>query len=274
MILGILGKGGSGKTTTATLLTQTLNARGSRVLAIDADHNMDLAYNLGFTEPFPYFGSSLGALTKHIGLQEGAPYRSAFNNAPHADHFSMQPDAYTSEYSQKLNSGVRLMVAGPHTDSILYDESCSHVLTTPLKVYLPFLKLDANEYAIVDEKAGLDGVGTGVTTGFTAALVVAEPKPHSIKVAKQIAELLKFYETPYAFVLTKVLGDADRELGRAAFGDQLIATIDFAADVPSTDEGLVAAVCGFGKRVSLAGDTRLARSRAKIERNSSYQTSH
>jgi len=47
MKLGIVGKGGVGKTTISALLAQTYAARGDRVLAIDTDSNPNLAISLG-----------------------------------------------------------------------------------------------------------------------------------------------------------------------------------------------------------------------------------
>ncbi len=47
MKLGIVGKGGVGKTTLSALLAQEYAARGHRVLAIDTDSNPNLAHSLG-----------------------------------------------------------------------------------------------------------------------------------------------------------------------------------------------------------------------------------
>jgi CO dehydrogenase maturation factor len=47
MKLGVVGKGGVGKTTVSGLLSQAYAARGQRVLAIDTDSNPNLALNLG-----------------------------------------------------------------------------------------------------------------------------------------------------------------------------------------------------------------------------------
>ena len=47
MKLGIVGKGGVGKTTISALISQEYAARGKRVLAIDTDSNPNLAYSLG-----------------------------------------------------------------------------------------------------------------------------------------------------------------------------------------------------------------------------------
>ena len=47
MKLGIVGKGGVGKTTLSALLAQEYASRGLRVLAIDTDSNPNLAHSLG-----------------------------------------------------------------------------------------------------------------------------------------------------------------------------------------------------------------------------------
>ena len=47
MKLGVVGKGGVGKTTLSALIAQTYAERGKRVLAIDTDSNPNLAVSLG-----------------------------------------------------------------------------------------------------------------------------------------------------------------------------------------------------------------------------------
>ena len=47
MKLGIVGKGGVGKTTISALISQAYANQGKRVLAIDTDSNPNLAYSLG-----------------------------------------------------------------------------------------------------------------------------------------------------------------------------------------------------------------------------------
>ena len=50
MRVAFVGKGGSGKTTLASLFSRFLAAQGLPVLAIDADINQHLAVALGFSE--------------------------------------------------------------------------------------------------------------------------------------------------------------------------------------------------------------------------------
>lgn len=49
MKIGIVGKGGVGKTTTSSLLARALVARGRRVLAVDTDSNPNLGLSLGLS---------------------------------------------------------------------------------------------------------------------------------------------------------------------------------------------------------------------------------
>ncbi|CAN5275942.1 carbon monoxide dehydrogenase accessory protein CooC [soil metagenome] len=49
MKLGVVGKGGSGKTTTSALLAEAYSNAGRRVVAIDTDSNPNLGISLGFS---------------------------------------------------------------------------------------------------------------------------------------------------------------------------------------------------------------------------------
>ena len=220
MILGFLGKGGSGKTTMATLFLNFLLEKNKKVLAIDNDHNMDFKYNLGHITEMPYIGRALEEIFQEISIQSSNDI-SKFETEY---FFSLNPkDKITQKYSINLKENLDLMSAGPSTDDILYGNQCSHVLTAPLKVYLPLLKVEQDEFVIVDEKAGIDGVGTGITTGFNLAVVVAEATLHGIKTAKQIIDLLKFYQTPFIIFINKIKENQNlEELKKDFLKDDLV----------------------------------------------------
>ncbi|MDQ3708856.1 MAG: AAA family ATPase [Actinomycetota bacterium] len=50
MRVAIVGKGGSGKTTTSAIVSRTLARRGLRVVALDCDTNPNLGISLGLGE--------------------------------------------------------------------------------------------------------------------------------------------------------------------------------------------------------------------------------
>jgi len=113
MILGFLGKGGSGKSSVSSQMALHLNASGISVLTVDADHNMDLSYNLsgGDVPKFKYFSQSLADLQKAVGLSEGQKYTQAFLNDTDA-RFTLSPlSPEIDAYSYILGNNIRLMTA-------------------------------------------------------------------------------------------------------------------------------------------------------------------
>lgn len=278
MILGFLGKGGSGKSSVSTQVALTLSKK-AKVLAIDADHNMDLAYNLCAGEvlsELSYFGPELARITNYLGLESGKKYDKIFLSQVDKK-FNLTPvDEVTAFLSKKLHSSLYLMAAGPQTDNVLYGQSCSHSLTTPLKVYLPLLNLGKDEYVVVDEKAGADGVSTGIITGIDVGVIVCEPALHSIKTALQIAELMDFYETPYVFVGNKIESSEDKDFITETLGREP-AIFLLASKTVKRDPGLCVTewsdeIDGLLEQAhALSKNNRLERTIAKFKRNEQFE---
>ncbi len=277
MIIGFLGKGGSGKSTLAYRFAQYLEKK-STVLAIDADHNMDLSYNFRVTAEVPYIGQSMSHIRKIMNLEEEENYANVFLKENQSPLFLIDPpDSYTEKWSIRISPKLRLMTAGPHTEGILHGGGCSHTLYTPLKVYLPLLQLKENQYVVIDEKAGTDSVGTGITTGFDFAFVCAEPTPHGIKTARQIATLLDFFNTPYAFVWNKVRNDKDYALLESTLKEKRFAFM-FKDYFSNPEENLqIEEEQELEKMLSYAKDRfegvskRLEKTKAKFQRNHQYE---
>jgi len=132
MKIAFLGKGGGGKSTMATAFVRALHAHGIRVLAIDADHNMDLSYNLG-AEPSLFLGADPDSIKEYLGVPRIGTFQEALRKGAESRiDFSLFPaDAYTKSVSVELESGLRLMTAGPHTERVRSQEACSHSLAAP-----------------------------------------------------------------------------------------------------------------------------------------------
>jgi CO dehydrogenase nickel-insertion accessory protein CooC1 len=282
MILGVLGKGGSGKSTVATALVAYLRAQNKSLIAIDADHNMDLSHNLTAgtdTSLQTYLGSGLTDMYDYLGIAPGVKYDAAFLKGI-SKTFSLSPlDSFSEKYSIPLDSTTRLMVAGPQTDAVLHGQTCSHILTTPLKLYLPLLTVQPNEYVVIDEKAGADGVTTGIVTGIDVGIIVVEPTQHSIKTAKQIAELMNFYCTPYLFVGNKILGSEDQEYLTQQLGQSPIVYLGQNRDIQTGHSDFttiwqteLAPV--IDRATALNMNNRTERTTNKFARNQSFGTSY
>ena len=281
MIIGFLGKGGSGKSSIATQMALSLRALGKGVFAIDADHNMDFAYNItggALPSGVSCLGEGLDALRLMLGLREGDSCDKVFLEDPVDGHFSLNPaDLYTQKYSCVVGDGLRLMMAGSQTDAVLYGKACSHILTTPLKIYLPLLEVDADSVVLVDEKAGADGVSTGIVTGIDVGVIVCEASLHSVKTARQIAELMDFFETPYVFVGNKVTSDADREFITEHLGAVPVASFSDDTSIKRDPFSLVSAwytamMDVYKKIAPLNQYDRWERTRRKFERNHSFRS--
>lgn len=281
MILGFLGKGGSGKSTAATQSVLFLRSKNFDVLAIDADHNMDLSHNLcaGELPQMNYLSQSLSTFTKAIGLLDNQKYSEAFLNSVE-DRFKLSPlSPELADFSTLIQNDIRLMTAGPQTDTVLYGKSCSHTLTTPLKVLLPLLELNENEIVVVDEKAGADGVTTGIVTGFDVGVIVVEPAIHSLKTAKQIAELMDFYGTPYIFVGNKISDQEDQKFLEEGLSNKLDIILPFVSSLrrePNllVDEWQESLEKILNRAKELSRNDRLQRTKEKFERNAEFLVSH
>jgi len=278
MIIGFLGKGGSGKSSVSSQTALFSISQNKSVLAIDADHNMDLSYNLsgGDSAPINYFSESLLDLQNELGLKKEEKYMEAFLSETDI-RFSLKPLSQVIQtYSVKLSNNIRLMAAGPQTDTVLYGKACSHILTTPLKILLPLLQLEKDEVVVVDEKAGADGVSTGIVTGIDVGMIVCEPAIHSIKTAKQIAELMDFYQTPYMFVGNKIRSTEDEEFITLELGAQPVVFLRENNSVKRTpslqvmewSENLKALL---EKAEELNQNNRLERTIKKFRRNQDFQ---
>lgn len=273
MIIGFLGKGGSGKSTLSALFAQYLSRRGSDTLAIDADYNMDLAFNLGIVDlpTLKKIGTGMPDIRTHIGVTEREHFRTVFSRTP-LPRFTVSPkDTFTSKYTLQISDKLHLMVAGEHTDNVLYGTHCSHSLFTPLKIYLPLLTLTENQYVVVDETAGTDAVGTGIVTGFDLACVCVEPHPQSIKAALQIAHMLEFYQTPYVFLGNKI----NNESGRALLESQLSKKpLMYIGDIQKDHSAEFEKIRLHAHQASRSNSDRLKRTQEKFARSAEFEMTH
>lgn len=207
MKIAFLGKGGSGKSTMATTFVRKLQKEGFNVLAIDADHNMDLSYNLG-VEPSMFLGSDPEYIKEYVGAKKNDTYKNSLQIAREKGiSFRAFPgDEYTNKFSIEIEDNLKLITAGPHTDKVRSGDACSHSLAAPLKVYLPLLRLNPKEAVVIDERAGTDPVATGILNGVDLAVIVREQTLNSSRVVEQIRKELELQNIQYLIIENKLEG--------------------------------------------------------------------
>lgn len=210
MKIAILGKGGSGKSSISWLLTQYLSTNTTNnVLAIDADHNMDLSSCLGYQidASTKLFYKSNKHFKNLLSIPESEKWQVQFSDESKTKEsikFGYKPaDEFLIEYINPINSNLDLLVVGLGEEDIMYTGMCSHGLSSPLKYLLPRLEISEDSYVVLDSVAGSDMVNYGLYFGFDVVSVVVEGHINSIKVAKQLDILLKKQGIELHFILNK-----------------------------------------------------------------------
>jgi CO dehydrogenase maturation factor len=174
MKIAISGKGGVGKTTVAALLARTVARHGSRVIAIDADPDANLAASLGHPAP-----DSITPLSSHKDLiNERVGTGGVIRLNPKVDDLL---DTIATDID-----GIRLMVLGNIPKG---GGGCFCSPSALLKALMIHVLAQPDEWVILDMEAGLEHLGRGSSGGVDGLLIVVEPSRRSIETAQRIGKL-------------------------------------------------------------------------------------
>lgn len=205
MKIAFVGKGGSGKSSISWLAVKTLEAQGNHVLAIDADHNMDLTSNLGLDpDTTPFMHRTDKDFMEAVGLaQDDRLVSITIKESSTLPRFTVYPkDAYTASISSPVSKNIDLINIGLGSPDVLYTTKCAHALSGPLKFYLGMLE-QRDSFVVVDSVAGTDMVNYGLYAGIDAVIGVVEPHRNSIKVFEQIYDVCRKTHIPCFAILNK-----------------------------------------------------------------------
>ena len=172
MKIAIAGKGGTGKTTLASLIVKSLidQAKGS-VLAVDADPNANMALNLGVSENENIVGI----------IEEIAKNPDVIPQGTSKDRFielKVQEAVVESKGFDVLTMG---RPEGP---------GCYCYANNVLRGLLDDLQ-NSYDNVVIDNEAGLEHLSRRLTRKTDLLVVVAEPTVVSIRTAGRIYELIK-----------------------------------------------------------------------------------
>ncbi|GAA3227044.1 hypothetical protein GCM10017691_17090 [Pseudonocardia petroleophila] len=250
MRIAFVGKGGSGKTTSAAVFSRHLAEQGHPVLAIDADINQHLGQALGYDgEPPRPLGSDLVWLKDHLrGTNPRiASADSMIKTTPPGTGSRMldldPAGELLTRYSVEV-AGVRHLVTGEFDEADI-GVSCYHSKTGAVELYLNHLVDGPGEYVVVDMTAGADAFASGLFTRFDLTVLVSEPTRRGVGVFRQYAEHAAGHGVALAVLGNKVADVADVDYLREQVGDALIGWFGQSAWVRAAERGSVEPVAAL-----------------------------
>ena len=218
MQIAFTGKGGSGKSTVGSLFIEHLRSESQRVLAIDADINVHLASMLGLEAPEELALSNADNIDtirrRLLGTNSRVPSIDHFvpttPPGPGSHAFSLVgADPIMSAFATPAADGLALMHVGTYQAEGI-GTSCYHENLAILENLLSHAELDADDWIVCDMVAGTDAFSNSLHAQFDAIVIVVEPTPESVGVARKYRELAESAGTLDAIVLVgNKVNDAD-----------------------------------------------------------------
>lgn len=245
MRIAFVGKGGSGKTTVASLFARYLAEKNLPVLAIDADINQHLAAALGFSEEeaasIPPLGAEMNRIKEYLRGENPRIRSNAVmikTTPPGGGSRFLRLTEYNplSRYFERNVSGVRLMAVGEFAEEDL-GVKCYHSKVGAVELILNHLIDEKKEYVVVDMTAGADAFASGLFTKFDLTLLIVEPTLRSIGVYTQYKNYAKDHQLNIKVIGNKIEDEDDVAFIKAHVGDDLLVVLKKSDFIRSSEKG-------------------------------------
>lgn len=222
MKVAITGKGGVGKSTLVALLARSLRDAGKKVLAVDADPDMNLASILNVPSDI--------SITPIIELKELIAERTGTEVGEPAPFFKMNPkvDDIPEKYCVDFQ-GIKLLTMGTVRSG---GGGCACPENNFLKNLLTHLVIAGEEWVLLDMEAGIEHLGRGTALGVDMMLVVVEASRASTETALRIQKLANDIKIKQVGVVANKIHDDDEK----KFVQSNIGTLPLVGVLPNSDE--------------------------------------
>lgn len=216
--IAFAGKGGTGKTTLASMMIRLLAEDKRQILAIDADPNSNLARSLGFPE---------AREIKPIVEMKGLIYeRMGIKQDPKASFYKLNPkiDDIPEKFVKK-RSGVNLIVMGTVDAG---GSGCVCPESTFLRELLKHLVLNQGEDIVMDMEAGIEHLGRSTAASMDCFLAVVEPTLASIETGLCVRKLAEDLKIKTLFIGNKVRESHDENWLHEKLGsDSIVGLVSY-----------------------------------------------
>lgn len=226
------GKGGSGKTSIATLFTQYIVQQGLETLAIDGDINQHLGEALVLNG---LLDEDKLATLPRLGecLEEMQNFLHGYNTHIHAaDQIIESTPAgrgsnfVTLDGTSVINTkfmlqqnNLRFMAMGGHGESDV-GTTCYHKFTGALGSFLNHLLDKSDDMVIADMCAGADPfASSGLASRFDTLFLICEPTKKSLAVFDQAVHYSQYHDLKLYVIGNKIENAEDEDYIRSYVGD-------------------------------------------------------
>nr|VFJ43215.1 MAG: CO dehydrogenase maturation factor [Candidatus Kentron sp. FW] len=204
----VTGKGGVGKTTITALLSRCMARDGFKVLALDADPQMNLPYALGLPPT---------EARRLVPVSRNADYVKEKTGAESGDGFGLffrlnpEVDDVVKRFGVTGPDGVRVLVMG----SVVQPAAgCLCPENSLLAAVAGAVSLREGEAIVMDTQAGVEHFGRALAQGFRHATVVTDPTFNGVQVALHAARLAEQLGIPAIHLVVNRVSD-QKEYHRA-----------------------------------------------------------
>lgn len=209
MRVSFLGKGGSGKTTAATMFIKYLDKINKPVLAIDADINVHLGKALGMETL--YMGDDFDYLANYLEEEKIIDNKFIIGSTiPTYDSKFITEDLndrFFNQFATKKNN-ITLLTVGTYQPGNVGSE-CYHSKLGNIVLVFNRLLDNKNLMVVTDSTAGVDSVGTSMFAVSDINVFVVEPTKKSVDVFKDFVKMTEKYSIPTYVIANKIMDEDD-----------------------------------------------------------------